>query len=769
MTKIYSPNVVRGGKAIPIGRNYYYMKGRKHKNGGIDIGESDKNGLEVEDGEVMHIGKDSVKVFSSVPFLNGKSPAEKVIDGENPNKVFNAQERFKDRNKLNDDGSKKAKYGIEKEIKIPERIISGDKEKVRSDYLQLDKKLIAAISYLAEEYDIPPQVLAQRISREKAVDVAIRDYNKAKGKNIKSLVDREDIDASDMLGANWVGKLYETGDIKTKRKIPFIRSKSHAEKNDKDLKSATTLNMYDAIELMAADMKYRKDQIDKKHKNIKDYNAAISAYYNNSPKEADRLINSQEYLDKYKIKDYISNIDFTIKPLNDIPDGKNNIIYKDTKYSPKDPDPNIKYSEESGNIEGYYNPILKMESYLHPEDNPKKDYYKQLSESLLNKRFKLGGLNRKENYISNKKPYTSVNKKDFAGNGRSYPIPTKEDAIDALKLAGLHHRNDVKNKVYNKYPELKKEFGGRMNKFVETNIFGKKKWIDVSSFTGGRKKAELGDEEPLSKVLTGNLRNLDIIQNNDINDSIKSIDNNRLNNTVFNREGRWRMEYPIFEDTDLIASGVNAIGSVGSFLSNKNAINKMQYSSAPIGQRARKLKTKININPQLDKIRENVKEIYRDIDANTASSRVALARKGRARLAAQLNTNELYGNKENIETELLNKDALNQQQVEANNIANYNRWRENKAAFDAKKLEMKAENTGAFYDNIAKGVNDVISKIDNRREANRILASELAKNPNVDPRAVRDMGARAIYLKPGETTKQARFRQKIERRKSNKK
>ena len=109
--KVIKPNVVGGGVAIPLGNNFYFMRGRKHEQGGIDIGPNNKNGLEVEGGEVMQMGGKHVKVYSSLPILNGKSPAELVIAGLNPDKVFNAQERFKDIHKLNDDGSKKARFG----------------------------------------------------------------------------------------------------------------------------------------------------------------------------------------------------------------------------------------------------------------------------------------------------------------------------------------------------------------------------------------------------------------------------------------------------------------------------------------------------------------------------------------------------------------------------------------------------------------------------------------------------------------------------------
>jgi hypothetical protein len=102
----YVPNIVRGGNAIPLGDNFYYIKGRKHSAGGVDIGADPKTGLEVEGEEVMKVTPKEVRVYSSVPFLQGNSPAELVMGGANPDAVFNAQEEFKDRNRINDDGTK---------------------------------------------------------------------------------------------------------------------------------------------------------------------------------------------------------------------------------------------------------------------------------------------------------------------------------------------------------------------------------------------------------------------------------------------------------------------------------------------------------------------------------------------------------------------------------------------------------------------------------------------------------------------------------------
>lgn len=109
------PNVVAGGIAQPLGNNFFYMNGRKHSQGGIDIGPSDKTGIEVEDGEVVETNGNELKVYSAQPIINGVSPAKLVMGGANPNKVFKAQEDFKDRNGINDDGTK-AKYGKEKYV-----------------------------------------------------------------------------------------------------------------------------------------------------------------------------------------------------------------------------------------------------------------------------------------------------------------------------------------------------------------------------------------------------------------------------------------------------------------------------------------------------------------------------------------------------------------------------------------------------------------------------------------------------------------------------
>lgn len=106
MKRKVRPNVVSGGTAINLGNNLYYMRGKTHKQGGIDIGSNPKTGIEVENGEVVQTSPKGLRVFSAQPILNGISPANALLMGGNPNNIFNAQEAWKQANHYNDDGTK---------------------------------------------------------------------------------------------------------------------------------------------------------------------------------------------------------------------------------------------------------------------------------------------------------------------------------------------------------------------------------------------------------------------------------------------------------------------------------------------------------------------------------------------------------------------------------------------------------------------------------------------------------------------------------------
>lgn len=209
---------------------------------------------------------------------------------------------------------------------------------------------------------------------------------------------------------------------------------------------------------------------------------------------------------------------------------------------------------------------------------------------------------------------------------------------------------------------------------------------------------------------------------------------------ITSSDGKGQGRFKNLTTADWIGLGSNVAGSLASYLASKRAINKMRGPGQPTLISANKLKTKYNINPQLDRIREDKFEAYRDIDSNTASSRVSLARKQRVRNAAGQAVNELYGNKENIETNLINQDRRNQQSVRQFNAQQYNQYIDRKTAFDNDIREAKVTNINNLFSGINAGIQDMISRYENRKALNNTIGAMRASAPNVDDRIMRDAG-----------------------------
>lgn len=710
------PNIVRGGVAIPIPnkKNYYYMKGRKHEQGGIDIGKNPRTGLEVEDGEVMHISPTEVKVFSSVPFLNGESPAEKVIKGNNPNKVFNAQERYKDVNNINDDGTKnnrnrknKSRYGTKK----------NDFEKIRE-----------------------LQSLANNVSTLENPIIS-PDY-------------------TPYYDTTEVGKLINHSENPDSIEFDRINRRWYAPKGkgfDKDnfgmgVDRYTGGNISDKIKKDSKGREYitEEDERDLRFKRIKSANQSakrrinfIRKYYNNEG----NITKTKEAL--------ITNLIYNRGS------GRTAREYfnpEDEKYVP------MQKAILEGTDDEVREEINKIyrEAGLANRDSLVNNFYKKRNKK------RMGGLSRSKDYGSKSKPYPKVDKKDFAGKNRSYPIPTKADAVDALRLAGLHGRNDIKAKVYDKYPELRKR---AKNGGVYTVTSNGKTSLRMIPSTGKRIKFKNGGIEDIEKIVTLNPEiyslGLEDELANKINQPIINYSNpvEKIKYDILDTKGRFNPTTGVDLNTkrkhdnkqdimnkrtynSLISDGIgiasNIVGSIIGYNANKTALDKMKYTAAPINLIPAKLKTSININPQLDAIRNQQQAYERQIDANTASSRVALGRKQLGRLNTIKLLNHLYGNKENIETELINRDKLNQQAVTNQNITNYNAWREKKNAFENAIIEKQSENTIGLINSINAGVQNAIGNLEKRLATENNIRAIAAANPNVNPIILKALGVRGI-------------------------
>ena len=710
------PNIVRGGIAIPIPnkKNYYYMKGRKHEQGGIDIGKNPRTGLEVEDGEVMHISPTEVKVFSSVPFLNGESPAEKVMKGNNPNKVFNAQERYKDVNNINDDGTKnnrnrknKSRYGTKKNgfEKIKEM------QSLANNVSTLENPIISPdytpyydtteVGKLINYSENPDSIGFDRINRR---------WYAPKGKgfdkdNFGMGVDR-----------------YTGGNINDKIKKDSKGREYITEEDERDLR-------FKRIKSANQSAKRRIDFIRK--------------YYN----DEGNVTETKEAL--------VTNLIYNRGS------GKTARVYfnpENEKYVP------MQIAILRGTDDEVREEINKIyrEAGLANRDSLVNDFYKRRNKK------RMGGLSRSKDYGSKSKPYPNVDKKDFAGKNRSYPIPTKSDAIDALRLAGLHGRDDIKTKVYNKYPELRKR---AKNGGVYTVTSNGKTSLRMIPSTGERIKFKNGGIEDIEKTVTliPEIYSLGLKDelSNKINQPIVNYHTpvEEIKYDILDTKGRFNpitgVDLNTKRDYDnrnnimkkrgynsLISDGIgiasNIVGSIIGYNANKKALKKMKYNKAPVNLIPSKLKTSININPQLDTIRDQQQAYERQIDANTASSRVALGRKQLGRLNTIKLLNNIYANKENTETELINKDRLNQQAVANQNITNYNTWKEKKNAFENAIIEKQSENTIGMINSINAGVQNAIGNFEKRLAAENNIRAIAAANPNVNPIILKALGVRGI-------------------------
>lgn len=322
---------------------------------------------------------------------------------------------------------------------------------------------------------------------------------------------------------------------------------------------------------------------------------------------------------------------------------------------------------------------------------------------------KLGGLSRKKDYGSDKKPYPSVKSNDFAGGGRSYPIPTKADARDALRLAGLHGRSDVKTKVYKKYPELK-------NKKATLGTFG--------SLTGANRRLLALNQNVPSVGITAGAKI--------INPSASSI---KPMNLSSNNGSKGFNLFKGIDKGEAISSGIGAVGTLISGLLNKGSIDKTSAPQVPTPQliAPAKLKTSVNINPQLSDVRESELSQNRLVEGNTASSVASVARQQRISNNALSQRSRLRGEKENLETQLQNQDAINRQQVASSNaqqINEANRFNSISATQTANdKIQATANNRTQMIEGITSGVRDYQLGVDKKRSEENATAAMMSANP----------------------------------------
>ena len=893
------PNVVAGGIAQPLGNNFFYMNGRKHSQGGIDIGPSDKTGIEVEDGEVVETNGNELKVYSAQPIINGVSPAKLVMGGANPNKVFKAQEDFKDRNGINDDGTK-AEYGKEKYVaKSDNTRVTPIMESPRNSGIKQGDFI-----YYPETYRIANNTL-EKVPARKEVNMTpleqvnpefdillggagvLRGVDKATkvamalDKNISRTSQKAITKGRDALGYYSISpNIRYNLSVNNGRKALGVKPTNLLEAPKKQLTS--NIGKYkDFVNILDSNGKVI-DIPDVLQTNIDDTKAFLKTFNKwnarygydpiplsaaKNPKQADKLI-------------------------------KDRLLEHNTF---------IRGVHETGNEENINNILRRNGVEPTPENYVEKQFNKQYRKAI-NKEIAKNGITDDElkEYIESKgihpehKKYNVITSEKLVKSSRNEGNPYQHfiftgdvgkqglEVIDIVdvnsdKFKGISYTRDHFGKYTKGYSRKSRKLGGK-NMIVSISGNVKNGLIHSPSSTGGlRDKFAVGgtrinrhgrtweyDEQigayipitnrtinrtstyPINKSARGEtivgsdytFRNGRWSKNNNVNTNTnkpnidngnrrpqyyaerrlplfedgagitsglvragwsygnnKGISMNNINipslsatkssgktprggrskssqptqsvttktppTAVYNRnlpkveasipttlpvstnipakettsfDGKGQGKFKNLTTADWIGLGSNVAGSLASYFASKRAINKMKSPGQPTLISANKLKTKYNINPQLDRIREDKFEAYRDIDSNTASSRVSLARKQRVRNAAGQAANELYGNKENTETILINQDRRNQQSVRQFNAQQYNQYIDRKTAFDNGIREAKVTNINNLFSGINAGIQDMISRYENRKALNNIIGAMRASAPNVDDRIMRDAG-----------------------------
>jgi hypothetical protein len=714
------PNVVAGGIAQPLGNNFFYMNGRKHSQGGIDIGPSDKTGIEVEDGEVVETNGNELKVYSAQPIINGVSPAKLIMGGANPNKVFKAQEDFKDRNRINDDGTKYKEGGkiyqapdeYKRQIAESGSIIIGGYPTIAGNR---NYKFIKGLTKASRIGRTATNFI--NLGRQKIYDLAnkidntwinqgIKEvYRTTIGKHGSNLPRTVDY-ITNKLNINEdnkkaMGGLSRDKDYGSKKKpYPSVAKKDFAG-GHRSYPIPTKADAVDALRL--AGLHGRSDikaKVYNKYPELrKKGNTGLIVSISGNVKNG--LIHSPSSTGGLRDK-------FAV--------GGNRINRHGRTWE---------YDEKIGAYVPITNRTINRTS-AYPINKSAR------GETIVGSNYTFRNGRWSKNNTTNNNVNTNTNKSNI-DNGNRRPqyyakrrLPLFEDGAgitSGLVRAGWSHGNNRGISTNNtNIPSLS-----------ETKSSGK-------TPRGGRSKSSQSTQSISTKTPPTAVYNRNLPKVETSIPTTLPVSTNIPAKGTTSSDGKGQGKFKNLTTADWIGLGSNVAGSLASYFASRRAINKMRGPSQPTLISASKLKTKYNINPQLDRIREDKFEAYHDIDSNTASSRVSLARKQRVRNAAGQAANELYGNKENIETNLINQDRRNQQSVRQFNAQQYNQYIDRKTAFDNGIREAKVTNINNLFSGINAGIQDMISRYENRKALNNTIGAMRASAPNVDDRIMRDAG-----------------------------
>lgn len=920
-------DIREGGIAIPIANNMYYMDGRSHDNGGIAIGPNNKNGLEVEGGEVVKVGKNDVKVFSSVPLLRGVSPAQLVMGGANPNKVFAAQEDFKDRNRINDDGTR-YEVGGEKNININNLPSSFRGRKIGNSYYQIGippstnkiksgvtgfKNYLKGLNNDLDEFGITFTQVSKKVMPKPLRDTYAKIVNAVYKTN---KIDKINTAANQIGTASMAtdkkkfggSMIYEiNGNIRNglslRPKAKYGLATKYLKKKDKTAEKPVEDKQKDEPKVLdirntagykikqAAENPWVKYPVE-----VASYllTGATAKGMQTGAKMANKAINKiddilgkprQEYLSRNisdKTISYTANSKSSVgntykatskdlnrakkevqnRPtINDLAEARSTVgnVPQHTTISynssPQNPVSTINYfdvkntrlpnierfgrkqmdAKTSRELDKVYRKAVgnkepksgfgRVPQQTTIEYTPKGEtitaydasveFHKRISDMLYDSYVKKYG----KKGVDKAMKAEHISKYEYGGRIKAEggkflkykngiftdPETGEEFEVDPevfkmygnTKESGVIPTADYTKGTFNARPQYyaekrlpiaanqsiaekaglsrsgwsysdspKFDYAPNINISVPTN-YAKAVGDNTKKSTSSTARGE-GNKTSKSKSSSQSTPTIQDTVNKITTDAWKAsktpkikIDESKMPSYNVSDLGSketkaakaklntsptgggtqskntpWFGQYKTFRPEDWAGLGTNLAGHIAGYFANNSLLKKYPMPVKPVLFQAAKLKTTHNINPKLATSRETEQMNLAEVGRNTSSSSTSLARKQRIMNEARDARNKLYGEKENIETQLINLDRRNRQDVYNRNISAYNDWLDKTYIAKTNKLSEKQKNIMSLISGIPSAVNHTLGVIENRRNTNNTLRAIAAANPNVDARQI---------------------------------
>lgn len=638
-----------GGRAIPIARNMVYFDGNSHATGGIGVG----NNLEVEGGEVGEKKGNTLRIFSGVPFLGGMSPAQLVMGGVNPNTVFKAQEAFKDRNRIKDDGTRYQNGG--EKIYTPSKFI-------QRQIQETGKVTIGGTPTIGgiRTYGYLKGLTTVRKFANKGTNIFTKGIDNL-NKKLQSLVNERKISSKT---AQFASSMYAQFIGRYGQNIPKTISLARDDNKKKfggNMIYEINGNVKNGLMSSRPKAQYGKEKKINEDTKIGD----DGLIYKRDARgewwtDGTTYQNSKYYMREQSVqRGGKRSTGEVVKPKVQTQSLPEVIV---TAKAPKSKGINL------SNLEEDYMIGKRRSANRHPVP----DF--------------VGEVNKGKEVVSSN--VSSIPRKGrtkaTTSNATSKSTPTIQDTVNQITRDAIYKSNTPKIDLSKaKMPTFDvSQLGSKETKAVKAKL--------NTSSTGGGKQS--------------------------------------------NSDGRWIPQFNSITTRDWIGLGSNLAGHIASYFTNNALLSKYPMPTKPVMAQAAKLKTRYNVEPQLTNIREAEQMNRASVRRNTQSSNTSLAREQRLMNEARGARNVLYGQKENIETQLINQDRMNRQSVYQRNVAAYNDWLDKTFVAKNNKLMAKQQNMMNLISGIPMAVNNIIGNIESRQATNNTIKAIAAANPNVDGR-----------------------------------